>query len=84
MGSFRACGVLLTRLGLFELPLIASISHAFAELHFTFNEHVRIWLDDWLSSESQVFFWREIHNTALNITITNIQLFLTGETMLLK
>ncbi|KAM0726699.1 Mariner Mos1 transposase [Formica fusca] len=41
--------------------LFASMGHAFAEQHFTSYENVRKWLDDWVASKEQQFFWRGIH-----------------------
>lgn len=44
-----------------DYHLFTSMGHALAEQRFTSYENVQKWLDDWIASKMQDFFWRGIH-----------------------
>ncbi|GFU39038.1 mariner Mos1 transposase [Trichonephila clavipes] len=44
-----------------DYHLFASLGDPLADQRFTSYENVKSWLDDWLASKDQSFFWRGIH-----------------------
>lgn len=44
-----------------DYHLFASMEHALAEQHFTSYEDVGKWVDEWLASKNEQFFWQGIH-----------------------
>ncbi|GFX32748.1 mariner Mos1 transposase [Trichonephila clavipes] len=44
-----------------DYHLFASLGHALADQCFNSYENVKSWLDDWLASKDQSYFWRGIH-----------------------
>jgi len=38
------------------------MQHGLSEQHLHSYEEVKIWLDEWLASKNEKFFWRGIHS----------------------
>ena len=45
-----------------DYHLFSSMSHALSLTHFKDYGEVENWLDDWITSKDEHFFWKDIHN----------------------
>ncbi|GFS60105.1 mariner Mos1 transposase [Trichonephila clavipes] len=61
-----------------DYHLLASLGHALADQRFTSYENVESWLDDWLASKDQSFFWRGHQLTGKSSVEMYRQTLLTG------